>query len=47
MVGIPIFTDSRDRMAYVIKKEIGLGLYKEATVDQIRDAILAVTTNKK
>ena len=47
LVGIPIFTDSEDRMAYAQKHGIGVGVPKGCTMKQLRDAIVEVISNKK
>ena len=46
MVGIPVFVDQGDVLTRIVDKEIGVGLDKAATADEIYNAVVEVRDNK-
>ena len=47
MVGMPVFIDQIDVLARIKQKEIGVGVNKWASKDQIKNAIQQVLTDKR
>ena len=47
MVGMPVFIDQIDVLARIKQKEIGVGVDKWASIDEIKNSIQQVLTDKR